>query len=760
MPYVGSLAPLPGGQGTLTSDNNSARSRFLDLIVAEGVVSERGVWEREGGAAPYAFASFGTSLITVSFTARSIGAAAVFATFQISGSVTDLGQLAQFSALGSSDIKGLTAAVPSGAAILIAVSRVNGNGVGFSGVTDDAGNIYTLAGRRVFDNAVTELWAALNVTALTAGAAITATLPVGGPPGAGPYIAVGTIHVLGGLISSDQAVTASVGAGGTSLTQSSGFTLSAPNEVVLVAYGDADNVSAVTTSPPLTLASVGAFGIAAALFFGNIPFTAGVASANALSDYWPSSTVQRVLGLGSDGVAYKSSGGPFVALAMATVMQNQPGSMIVIGGQENYQSTGRKAFFFDGGFTKIQTLIADGVTTTNFGNDWNTTTNIPLDWATNPPRGATVHKERLWPFAPSNAPHNIYASTTTDHEQFKNAVGGQFEYVQAIGTGTGQRIVAAASFKGMLFAFKFPRGIYFLDDTDVDYLNWRWNLVSDAIGAADSPYSVVVLDDDVLFVDANGHLNFLSAVTQGGVASQDLTAALNLQQWTRDNINLNRLSAMSSVYYPAKKLAMIGLSSPTSTSNDLRMYLDFSSATQEGQTVRISYSHRDVNRVLAIWRDTSDGVQRPLMADDSSGVWKLDQASKVKVGVPNAGQARYQYSPTDFSHLDPTLANKRKLFDALTITFNPTGTWNLGVDTIIDGEYHETLYFSMGGANSVLGTFVFGGKLGGGAITTNRRRMTGNGYWLSIAGWVQGDGFDFSVVNHFVNYRTGGEEQR
>jgi len=95
---------------------------------------------------------------------------------------------------------------------------------------------------------------------------------------------------------------------------------------------------------------------------------------------------------------------------------------------------------------------------------------------------------------------------------------------------------------------------------DVDYLNWRWNPVW-MLSASVIPDSVIVLDDDVLFIDANGHINFLSAVTQMGVASSDLTATLNLQQWTRDHINLARLNRMTSCTTRQKKLAILGMSS-------------------------------------------------------------------------------------------------------------------------------------------------------------------------------------------------------
>jgi hypothetical protein len=189
--------------------------------------------------------------------------------------------------------------------------------------------------------------------------------------------------------------------------------------------------------------------------------------------------------------------------------------------------------------------------------------------------------------------------------------------------------------------------------------------------------------------------------------------------------------------------------------------LDFSNALEEGQTVRVSYSHRDVNRVLAVRRDgLTNGNLRPIFGDDDGRIWLMDQDSKIKVGVPNAGLARYQYSPTDFSHVDGSLVNKRKIFDALTVIFNPTGSWNLNVDSVIDGRYQETLHFSMGSSASILGTFRFGERLGGGTITTTRRRMTGHGYWLSIGGYVASEGHDFSVAKHVVNFRVGGEEQR
>lgn len=752
MPYQGQLMELPGGVGTLTSDNNAARARHLDLIEAEGIVSDKGVWEREPGATPYTNDTLTTQALAFSFaTPRNAGAVA--ASLLLNGAFANLGQFGSVTHINEfqSIVVGSFAplqAVPSGATVVI--SWVSSDATGLVTITDTVGNTYVKLGEQAFGSGSIELWAAFNVAPLALGQHVVLQKAIAGG------VALAVAQAYSGVEGEDQVINFG-GSFGSSIVQATPFTLAADSEAVIVAVGDDSNGSGITsTHTEIVRDSTLAFGFSTNLFSGPLPF--GTVAPNALSDYWVNSTTQRLLALGSDGIVYKSSGAAFTPLAMASVMTNNPG-MIVIGGQEA-AGRNRKAFFFDSGNTRIQTLTADGVATTDFGG-WDTATNIPLDWATNPPRGGVIHKERLWCWAPNNAPHNIYASKLRDHENFKNAVGGLLEYVQEIGTGKGLRIAAAVSFKGMLFVGKYPQGIYYLDDTDVDYLNWRWNLVSDAVGVADSPNSMIVLDDDVAIVDPSGHVHFLSAITQQGVATSDMTAKFNLQQWTKENVNLNQLHKMSSCWYGGKKVLFLGVCSIDQTSNNLRLMLDFSNAFDEGQTVRVSYSHRDINRVLATRRDgLTNGNLRPIFGDDDGKIWLMDQDAKIKVGVPNAGLARYQYNPTDFSHLDGSLANKRKIFDALTIVFNPTGSWNLAVDSVIDGRYQETLYFSMGGAASVLGTFALGERLGGGTITTSRRRMTGHGYWLSLGGYVASEGHDFSVAKHLVNFRLGGEEQR
>jgi len=181
------------------------------------------------------------------------------------------------------------------------------------------------------------------------------------------------------------------------------------------------------------------------LFYSPYPF--GTASVNALADYWINSTTQRLLALAQDGVVYKSSGGAFSPLTMATVMQDDTG-VIVVGGQETGEFGGhnqRKAFVFDNGHSKIQTSRGrdrdDGLRRLEQHDEH--PAGLDPGCGREPrchaasrrsdPQGAVVVLGDPW----WSSQH--LREQARDHETFKNAVGGQFEYVQAIGVGTGIR---------------------------------------------------------------------------------------------------------------------------------------------------------------------------------------------------------------------------------------------------------------------------------------------------------------------------------
>jgi len=782
MPYIGELAHIPAGEGTLVSDNNKASLRHTDLVEAEGIVSSGGSWTREPGATPYYATGLNlgfdfsgtTSSYSHTVPAGNFQWVALGASFKLLGTpslerVLDPDGYTERAGGTTLDLYVSGTATPSGSTIVVCVATSASANV--LSVVDDAGNTYALAVKRTGGGAPAcagEIWYAMSALPLAPGQKVRVTLGTSQRGYANALVFQGLavtgaldLTVSGeGVAAADDSAASFVATSGSQRAQGTevlvGFELQRYERATTFSLASGWTLAA---SAQFTFTGVFFYdSMSTALAYRVISPASENKKVNVMLDYWPTESAQRLLALGSDGVLYKSSGAEFSAITMALTMGNQPGSLLVVGGQEKAGSP-RKVFCFDNGATRMQVLSGDGTSTTTFGSNWNTTTNIPLDWASNPPRGGITHKGRLWCYSPTNAPHCVYASQLKDHENFKNAVGGSLEYVETIGEGTGINIAAAASFKGMLFLFKYPRGVYYLDDTDVDYLNWRWNIVTDAVGVANSPYAVIVTDDDVIFFDPNGHAHFLSAITQQGVATGDASSRLNLVDWAEENVNLSRLNWMSSVWYPAKQMAIVGVSPIGSTTNGLRIFLDFSTSSDDN-ILRVSYSKRDVNRALAIRRD-SDGVQRPIMSEEDGVIWKMDQKSKEKVGYPNAGRARYRYVDSDFRHIDASLANKMKIFDALTICFEPKGRWPLSVDTWIDGKYHETVYYDMGASRLIFGHSIFGvDHFGSSTLATVRKRITGAGYRMSLGGHIDEGSRDFDVHDHIINFRVGGEEQR
>lgn len=170
-------------------------------------------------------------------------------------------------------------------------------------------------------------------------------------------------------------------------------------------------------------------------------------------DYWPDTGTQRTIALTSNGSAFKDTGaGTFgVTLASGKSWTTTTVPVFVESGKEA-AANNKKLFIFTG-TDQVQVLSGDGATTSNIG------ANRPADWATLFPICGANHNARLWGAGNSSDPHRLYYSLATDHEDFTSAGAGTV----AVFPGEGQKIVAIASFYGILLVWKFPRGLYLVD---------------------------------------------------------------------------------------------------------------------------------------------------------------------------------------------------------------------------------------------------------------------------------------------------------
>jgi len=456
-------------------------------------------------------------------------------------------------------------------------------------------------------------------------------------------------------------------------------------------------------------------------------------------DWFPTDGTQRMVVVLDDGTIKKDTGGGgfTVTLGSGFTITTATVPMFVEGGKEA-AANDRKLFIFTDGSNGIQVLSADGATVSRLS-----TANDPADWTNTHPTFGLIHEDRLWGGGNSNDAHRLYYSTVGDHEDFAGGGSGQL----AIFPGEGTKLVGAISFKGLIICWKFPKGIYIVDTTDPTIANWKVSRLSQSLGGV-SHQGAVLVDDDVLFMDATGLFHFISAITEfGNLGTRNLSTAneANMDEFFRDEINFNSFARVRGIYYPAKAEAHFAISALGSSINNRRTVVDFNSTIP-----RFRFSRRDTP--ISMWlKEDGDGIPRPTIGDDAGFVWNLDQDARSRDGVGYNGQ--FQIAHLDLSHLDPKFGTIRKSGQFLELVVEPRGNWNLNVDVFWDNELTQTVTFNMGTTGSTLGSFVLGtDKLAGDTVLNRKRRITGGGRRFSVVGRNSGDGEDFSVSKMYLHF--------
>lgn len=451
-------------------------------------------------------------------------------------------------------------------------------------------------------------------------------------------------------------------------------------------------------------------------------------------DFWPTAGVQRMILFASDGKMYKDSGaGTFPTTLKSGLTVTNVVPVFVEGGLEA-AGRSRKLFCFSGS-NPVQVLSADGVTTSNLATP-------PADWtgATQPSFGC-IHDNRMFGGGNINDPHRVYYSLSSDQEVFTGAGTGTI----SIYPGEGERLVGGISFKGLLVLWKFPVGIYIVDTTDPDSLNWTVSRLSKNVGGV-SPLGAVAIDNDVVFVDSAANIHMLSAVNEFGfLSASNLSRQGHIYSFLQDNMSLARLGSVRGVYYAAKRELHFAMTGLGAVINNVRFVLDFN----RGDMIRFRYSDRDVCESIWLKKDSSN-TPRLTSGDNAGFVWDMDKTAKSKDSLGYSGAFQTPYM--DFSWINPKLASVRKIGQYLEMEVAPTGNWNLSVDIFWDGQYTQTVNFNMGITSSTLGAFTLGtDQLAGDQILTRKKRITGSGRRVSLLGYNNGAGEDFAVGKFYLH---------
>lgn len=504
-------------------------------------------------------------------------------------------------------------------------------------------------------------------------------------------------------------------------------------------------------------------------FSGEIPL--------AVKRYNPTPSLERQIVVTDTGNVYKYLN-PFVRTlvtatgsAPATLSVNgQP--MIVNGGAED-QGKPKKMFVFSGN-SPIQVIEADGITRRNL-------TTPAADWSSSYPSNGVIFRNRLIAYGNANDRHRVYISVGNNQEDF---TGIGFSTISVF-PGEGEGLLAHAIYKGRLFFFKKPYGVYYLVSDDPSPTNWYVQKVSSSVGIA-SPTSFFEAGDDVYFLSSDGTISsFSAALRLGDIYQADLLANLKTDSIFRNIMRKQFLYTSFGGYLPQKKIGVFGFASFKSSDGkpDCFVHIDFNNQ----QAPRVSW-HRYLEH-----RFTCVDYYKDQYGEDKLLFGKVNYSNGVIVDsvmgayYPNYGEDvpfRFQTPHMDFG------TNANKLFDFVELEFESTAAQPLALDVYIDSKFSQTItiqpYFG-----SVLSPQIFGPStpqytnpeftldtsyLSGRGSRVKMKRLNRRGQTISFvvrdgnvvdpnSGEVypdddSGSTYPYKIVGIKVYYRVAGQDQK
>ena len=425
----------------------------------------------------------------------------------------------------------------------------------------------------------------------------------------------------------------------------------------------------------------------------------GAVTVHAAIDYWLDVSTQRTLAFTSDGVLQKDDGSGASWANLATGLSAAGVPAFTIGGAEELGKN-RKAFFFDG-VNSPRVLSGDAASAAAISrpaDDWVGTTQ---------PRAMTVHDDgRMW----AAVGNNLYGSLPNDHEDFTS-----FRLVVPVASGNlGEYIAALRSYKGLLLAFKYPRGAYAVDPSEASP-----RVIKFAEAGVYGPQNVQQIEDDLLSVAPDGSWHLASATqATGSVRATDITAK-RLGAFFREQINLAQLAAAQLVYYAHKGVAKLACHSVGQTTKNRVVNFDVLRATDVGE--RWSIEDRDRNEALFLRKKS--GIEIPAFGDAAGQIWELDQTDRGKAGAAYTMEA--ELWDNDFARLVPKWEGRRKHGRFLQVEYDPRTASTLTVDVIADGLTSQSLTFALSSGPGALPQTLPFTLAGATTQLSQRKRMLG-----------------------------------
>lgn len=465
-------------------------------------------------------------------------------------------------------------------------------------------------------------------------------------------------------------------------------------------------------------------------------------------DWRPAEGTQRQVTVWNNGNIYKETGNDIDAVTLKTGLTITNPACLIEGGSID-AGEDRKLYFFSKGNAPLQ-LAADGVTMSAL-------TSEPSDWSVNKPGAAVYHDQRVIAFDLDSAPHNFYISSLDDHGAFDASDSRAYE----VAPGQGDRIVAGWSFlPNQLYLFKYPRGIWSVDTTDMTGYYLPISIVRDDIGMA-GPHAICKIGHLTWFISSNGRLYILEALRPDvDPLNADMTAKLRLTEFIKQNVNANKLKFARLVYDEFRRELLYIYTSKNGTTNDSVIVLDL----LEEDNPKVATDDRGAY-YHSVWRRIgTDGFTEILCAGADGLVRRMNDPNR-SIDLTDAYFSELRYPDTDFDFVPRNvykpvpIGSVQKRFDMLEITVLPTGNFDMSAEFIVDGVSTKTETFNLGAAqNSEFDSAIFDtATFGGQTVYKHRIPIEATGNQLGIRLYNSGLNEDFSIVNLRVYFQTQGQ---
>jgi hypothetical protein len=394
--------------------------------------------------------------------------------------------------------------------------------------------------------------------------------------------------------------------------------------------------------------------------------TAIPSGALAAYDWWPTASItdRKLVVVGGDGKVYAiNNAGTVTEITGGTNPLSITNQFFFIAAGREATTANRKLFIMNG-IDPIQVISGTAGTKANLSSP-------NADWgASNQPRAAFSHRGAIFVFGVPSAPHTVYRSSFTNHEDFSTASPTTVRY--SVYQGEGEVLMAAMVFRGKPFVYKSPAGLYALDDSATDPTTWFFVKTSGILGAA-SPNSVVEALNDVIAKTPTDALLSVAATQQfGDVTASNVLEIQNIAQFIRENTTPDGAPQTWGVYYSEKRTLYFNYRSTQGTSPDRLLGVRM----ETNGAPKATWITKDAPHCLALRKDTQL-IPRPIYGSLDGYVYLMDQTSRNVNNVAYIGE--FRTPDMDFGFYDARVAGqleaKNKIYDFLELRYLPQGDY-------------------------------------------------------------------------------------